>query len=121
MDESTNNGNTADSNKKKNKEGFMEISENDIDESNNDSANSDKLINKIPETKAKNLDNNFVGEGRHLVILCHGFQGSSHDVRLLRNNLLLLFPSSITFCSRINEDDTECSIEEMGKKLAKEI
>jgi len=59
--------------------------------------------------------------GRHLVVFVHGFQGQSHDMRLLRNTLLLLYPSAITYCSKTNETNTEAPIQEMGQKLAEEL
>lgn len=57
----------------------------------------------------------------HLFVLVHGFQGSSADVRLFRNNLALAFPEALFLASTANEDNTECSFEEMAEKLAQEI
>ena len=60
-------------------------------------------------------------KGIHLVILVHGFQGSSNDMKLVKNNLLLMKPELLIYSSVKNEDNTEASIEDMGRKLAEEV
>ena len=57
----------------------------------------------------------------HLIILVHGFQGNSHDLRLIKNTISLISPGSILLPSCSNQEDTECDIIEMGKKLANEV
>lgn len=57
----------------------------------------------------------------HLIILVHGFQGNSHDLRLIKNTISLISPGSILLPSCSNQDDTECDLIEMGKKLANEV
>jgi len=47
--------------------------------------------------------------------------GSQHDMKLLKNHLSLVYPSSFFLCSRWNEDRTNGDIEEMGVNLAKEL
>ena len=37
--------------------------------------------------------------GVHLFVLCHGFQGNSGDMRLLKNNLSLAHPEAIFLSS----------------------
>jgi predicted alpha/beta hydrolase family esterase len=59
--------------------------------------------------------------GVHLFILCHGFQGNSGDMRLLKNNLSLTHPEAIFLSSQANEDLTEGDIFEMGERLANEV
>lgn len=59
--------------------------------------------------------------GVHLVVLVHGFQGNSFDMRLMRNNLALLFPDSMFLSSSCNEDNTEGDINDMGIRLAQEV
>ena len=54
-------------------------------------------------------------------MLCHGFQGNSHDMRLLKNNLSLAHPEAIFLSSQANEDLTEGDIFEMGERLANEV
>ncbi|KYF42014.1 serine esterase (DUF676) protein [Toxoplasma gondii ARI] len=60
-------------------------------------------------------------KGIHLFVLVHGFQGSSHDMRLLRNNIAVFFPAAAFLCSSANQDHTEGDIETMGKRLADEV
>lgn len=62
-----------------------------------------------------------LSRGIHLVILIHGFQGNSFDMKLLKNNLLLYKPELLIYCSNKNEDNTEGDIAEMGRRLAEEI
>lgn len=49
-----------------------------------------ELSLKMPSGKSnkKRLDDDL-----HLVVLQHGFQGSSYDMRMLKNTLLAEFPS----------------------------
>lgn len=60
-------------------------------------------------------------KGIHLIILVHGFQGNSFDMKLIRNNLSLLHPEALILCSSANEDNTENDMADMGQKLATEI
>lgn len=64
-----------------------------------------------------------IGEhnGIHLFVLVHGFQGSSFDMRLIKNNIALQYPSSIFLCSTANEENTEGDINDMGIRLAQEV
>jgi len=59
--------------------------------------------------------------GVHLFILCHGFQGNSGDMRLLKNNLSLAHPEALFLSSTANEELTEGDIFEMGERLAAEV
>ncbi|KAF4743656.1 hypothetical protein FOZ63_022327 [Perkinsus olseni] len=59
--------------------------------------------------------------GAHLIVLVHGFQGSSYDMRLFKDNLACVFPDSLFLCSSCNEEDTEGNIAEMGQRLADEV
>merc|ERR1711977_235005 len=59
--------------------------------------------------------------GVHLFVLVHGFQGNSFDMRLMKNNIALLFPDAIFLCSNSNEDNTEGDMTEMGIRLAQEV
>ena len=60
-------------------------------------------------------------KGIHLIILVHGFQGNSFDMKLIKNNLSMLHPEALLLCSSANEDNTENDIADMGLKLANEI
>ena len=42
-------------------------------------------------------------------------------MRLLKNNITLLFPEAMFLCSQANEDHTEGDINEMGVRLAQEV
>lgn len=57
----------------------------------------------------------------HLIVLVHGFQGNSEDLRLFRNNLLCIFPSAIFLSSTCNENESDLNIEDQGMKLANEV
>lgn len=59
--------------------------------------------------------------GVHLFVLVHGFQGNSFDMRLMKNNIALLYPDAIFLCSNANEDNTEGDLNEMGIRLAQEV
>jgi hypothetical protein len=60
-------------------------------------------------------------EGKHLVVLVHGYQGNSWDMRLLKNHVLLLYPHCQVLASTANEMLTEGDIGDMGKRLAAEL
>ena len=57
----------------------------------------------------------------HLLVLVHGFQGTHHDMRFLRNQILLQCPNAQIMISSSNEDHTEECIFEMGQRLANEV
>ena len=59
--------------------------------------------------------------GVHVFILVHGFQGNQHDLRMIKNTILLFFPNAVCFLSSKNEDKTEGDIAAMGRTLANEI
>merc|ERR1712186_225713 len=42
-------------------------------------------------------------------------------MRLMKNNIALIYPKSIFLCSSANEDDTEGDVEHMGAHLAAEV
>ena len=56
----------------------------------------------------------------HLFVLVHGFQGSSFDMRTLKNVIAISLPEAIFLCSTANEQDTDGDIMDMGYKLAQE-
>ncbi|KAL6870917.1 hypothetical protein ACP4OV_014765 [Aristida adscensionis] len=55
------------------------------------------------------------------VIFVHGFQGHHLDLRLIRNQWLLLDPGAECLLSQINEDRTSGDFKEMGRRLANEV
>jgi hypothetical protein len=38
-------------------------------------------------------------KGMHLFVLCHGFQGSSYDVRIFKNIISIALPDALFLCS----------------------
>ena len=73
--------------------------------------------------------------GAHLIVLVHGYQGSTHDVRLIRNQGMLvamflfqvltsvacLCPDALIYSSSSNEQHTDGNLREMGLRLANEV
>jgi len=59
--------------------------------------------------------------GIHAIVLVHGFQGNSYDMRTMKNYLSILHPEALFLCSCKNEGKTEEDIEEMGMRLAQEV
>jgi len=57
-------------------------------------------------------------KGVHLFVMCHGFQGSSFDMRMFKNIISIALPEAQFLCSTANEEDTDGSIFDMGYKLA---
>lgn len=56
-----------------------------------------------------------------MVVLAHGFQGNSYDLRLIKNHIAMMFPHTQFLCSESNEQHTDGDIEEMGIRLASEV
>ena len=59
--------------------------------------------------------------GLHLIVLVHGFQGCSNDLKSLKNNIAVFHPEALFLCSEINENKTEGNIEDMGEMLSQEV
>jgi pimeloyl-ACP methyl ester carboxylesterase len=57
----------------------------------------------------------------HLIVLVHGFQGNSFDLRTLRNYISLVYPKVLFLESTFNESKTEGDIREMGSRLSREL
>lgn len=64
---------------------------------------------------------NKFNSGTHLIVLCHGFQGSSSDLNLLKNTISYLYPDTALLCASANEDLTDGDIASMGIRLASEV
>ncbi|KAM1120146.1 hypothetical protein ACFX13_045035 [Malus domestica] len=56
-----------------------------------------------------------------LVVFVHGFQGHHLDLRLIRNQWLLIDPKVEFLMSEANEDKTSGDFREMGQRLAQEV
>ncbi|CAK59600.1 unnamed protein product (macronuclear) [Paramecium tetraurelia] len=58
---------------------------------------------------------------KHVLILVHGYQGTSADLQTWKSYLKIKFPNHLIIQSEINQDDTEDSISVMASRLAQEI
>ncbi|KAM0940455.1 putative alpha/Beta hydrolase, lipase [Dioscorea sansibarensis] len=56
-----------------------------------------------------------------VVVFVHGFQGHHLDLRLVRNQWLLIDPGAECLMSEANEDKTSGDFREMGSRLAEEV
>ncbi|XP_019438459.1 PREDICTED: protein FAM135B-like isoform X1 [Lupinus angustifolius] len=56
-----------------------------------------------------------------IVVFVHGFQGHHLDLRLVRNQWLLIDPKIEVLMSEANEDKTSGDFREMGQRLAQEV
>ncbi|KAM3137033.1 hypothetical protein pb186bvf_010946 [Paramecium bursaria] len=82
----------------------------------------DKNEENIVDIDVTNTDFDITSyRGIHLIVLVHGFQGNSYDMKLFKNYISLAHPEAMFLCSSINEDNTEGDIEEMGDKLSTEV
>ena len=53
-----------------------------------------------------------------LVVLCHGYQGSSYDMTLIKRWIQQQLPDAYYLTSKSNEGDTDGDIKIMGQNLA---
>jgi triacylglycerol esterase/lipase EstA (alpha/beta hydrolase family) len=60
-------------------------------------------------------------EKHMLVVMCHGYQGSSYDMGLIKRWVQIQLPDAYYLIARSNEGDTDGDIKVMGKNLAEEI
>ena len=90
-----------------------------FNENKNSTNNNINSINEnIPKTIEHKHDTNL---GLHLIVLVHGFEGNSNDMRILKNEIGLINPSIVFLPSAANQDDTGADVIQMGKKLATEV
>ncbi|EEF43562.1 conserved hypothetical protein [Ricinus communis] len=61
------------------------------------------------------------GRVMKIVVFVHGFQGHHLDLRLVRNQWLLIDPKTEFLMSEANEDKTDGDFREMGLRLAQEV
>lgn len=59
--------------------------------------------------------------GLHLIVLAHGFQGNSCDMRLFKDTIVQLHPDALVLCSQANETSSDGDILAMGENLASEV
>ncbi|KAH9611300.1 hypothetical protein KSS87_023662 [Heliosperma pusillum] len=80
------------------------------------------LLAEINTTsKASGADQQVNGRVLKIVVFVHGFQGHHLDLRLVRNQWLLIDPKVEFLMSEANEDKTSGDFREMGNRLAKEV
>ncbi|XP_022155887.1 uncharacterized protein LOC111022895 isoform X2 [Momordica charantia] len=72
----------------------------------------DKLPRSVPERSGRILK---------IVVFVHGFQGHHLDLRLVRNQWLLIDPKIEFLMSEVNEEKTSGDFREMGLRLAQEV
>ncbi|CAM9913904.1 unnamed protein product [Pylaiella littoralis] len=61
------------------------------------------------------------GVGLHVIVLHHGYCGSSMDMRLIKNYIRILAPKALLLNAESNERDPHASMRVMGENLAKEV
>jgi len=61
------------------------------------------------------------GRALRVVVFVHGFQGHHLDLRLVRNQWLLIDPGAECLMSEANEDKTASDFRELGQRLAEEV
>ncbi|CAG9333136.1 unnamed protein product [Blepharisma stoltei] len=71
-----------------------------------------KSLKKLPIRKIEDL---------HIIVLVHGFQGNSNDLKILKNYISLVYTKCFFLESNLNETKTDGDIKEMGFRLAKEL
>jgi len=71
-------------------------------------------LKKLVDPSVTNLNY----KGMHLIVLSHGFQGSSFDLRVFKNCISIAMPDALFLCATSNEHDSDQSIYEMGQRLA---
>jgi hypothetical protein len=85
---------------------------------NNNNINNNIKKENTPKVIEQKHDTNL---GLHLIVLVHGFEGNSNDMRILKNEIGLINPSIVFLPSVANQDDTGADVIQMGKKLATEV
>ncbi|KAL3655328.1 hypothetical protein CASFOL_001114 [Castilleja foliolosa] len=88
-----------------------------------DQKDTNSLIAGVDTNPSNKLSGATRQNGRVLkiVVFVHGFQGHHLDLRLVRNQWLLMDPKVEFLMSEANEDKTSGDIREMGQRLAQEV
>ncbi|XP_024004452.1 protein FAM135B isoform X2 [Eutrema salsugineum] len=81
------------------------------------------LLNEQNDETEKTKATNSQQSARELkiVVFVHGFQGHHLDLRLVRNQWLMIDPKIEFLMSEANEDKTHGDFREMGQRLAQEV
>ncbi|VFQ76523.1 unnamed protein product [Cuscuta campestris] len=80
-----------------------------------------ELIDSIAIKKSSDENPQQIGRDLKLVVFVHGFQGHHLDLRLVRNQWLLIDPKAEFLMSEVNEEKTSGDFREMGLRLAQEV
>ncbi|CAG9460477.1 unnamed protein product [Pedinophyceae sp. YPF-701] len=59
--------------------------------------------------------------GAHAVVFVHGLYGGVHDLRLIRNEMVIAEPDLVTLMSSSNQKRTTEPLQAQGKRLAEEV
>ena len=95
-----------------------------LDESSEDIRGTSKsMVYKRQHYFVTNSDKNPGGTNTtHIIVLVHGFQGNSYDMRLLANYITVELSDDVyVLCAKSNERANEDSIANMASRLATEI
>lgn len=74
----------------------------------------DLEIAKLESNVSKILD-------LHLIILMHGYRGSSKDVHLIKGYINQIYPQCHVICAKSNEYSSDCILSIQGQNLAEEV
>ncbi|PIN22649.1 hypothetical protein CDL12_04633 [Handroanthus impetiginosus] len=74
-----------------------------------------------PSNKLSGASTRQNGRVLKIVVFVHGFQGHHLDLRLVRNQWLLIDPKVEVLMSEVNEEKTSGDFREMGQRLAQEV
>ncbi|KAI3697053.1 hypothetical protein L6452_29776 [Arctium lappa] len=75
----------------------------------------------LPEIDSRFSGNQQKGRVLKIAVFVHGFQGHHLDLRLVRNQWLLIDPKIEFLMSEVNEDKTSDDFRDMGLRLAQEV
>ncbi|XP_024983059.1 protein FAM135B-like isoform X2 [Cynara cardunculus var. scolymus] len=75
----------------------------------------------LPEIDSSFSGNQQKGRVLKIAVFVHGFQGHHLDLRLVRNQWLLIDPKIEFLMSEVNEDKTSEDFRDMGLRLAQEV
>ncbi|CAJ2674727.1 unnamed protein product [Trifolium pratense] len=78
-------------------------------------------LNSVSDTANKESNPQSNARVLKIVVFVHGFQGHHLDLRLIRNQWLLIDPKVEVLMSQANEDKTSGDFREMGQRLSQEV
>eukprot|EP00638_Chattonella_subsalsa_P019391 CAMPEP_0117886540 /NCGR_PEP_ID=MMETSP0950-20121206/20430_1 /TAXON_ID=44440 /ORGANISM="Chattonella subsalsa, Strain CCMP2191" /LENGTH=466 /DNA_ID=CAMNT_0005743905 /DNA_START=57 /DNA_END=1457 /DNA_ORIENTATION=- len=89
----------------------------------NGALNSDQIdiSPEVGRERGRSTSSVSIWEEEHVIVLHHGLGGSSHDLRIIKNYVQVIFPHTKVMVSAANHFSKEDGIEKMGERLAEEI